>query len=511
MLLKKTARRITNPRYTPPPTEFVGYDFEALGLMPWTDHPTQAGFVRFSPTMEPEVELNVKICLSPYSVPGPKALEVTDLQPEDLNSDERISEYEAAAQLANFLTERPSDRERVYFGYNILGYDEELMRAFMFRNLQEPYWTSGRGVSKIDLLPTVRFLHHIRPGIIKPGSRPDGTLSWRLEHVIAANGLSTDQSHEAVEDAYSAADLLNIILQEAPDVLWTCIKRSNKNKIKELLEQNIEEDGHVVEFTYWGEPKLSPLKPITTYGAGGNTFLCVELDGDLQELIDLPAEELQGKVFSKDSPFRIMKANACPFVFAKSTKFLPAQRNMEQVRANIEVLQDSAIRSKLVQVAALLASESKDKFREKKLVSEKAIYDGFVGRDDKHWREQFNQAESWEERLSMVEGFDDPRLKEFALRIIGSNAPEDVQDFRTAKALSRQIRLRLSDDPRVMKDIQTISAAREELDNVEDDAFRAKCSVMLDDVENRMRETLEVLKDYEQVVTGDAPAQMNLF
>jgi hypothetical protein len=71
MLIKKPKIRRLSQKPRAVPYEFIGYDFEALGLSPWTDHATQAGFVRYSNTIEPESELEVNISLSDYSVPGP--------------------------------------------------------------------------------------------------------------------------------------------------------------------------------------------------------------------------------------------------------------------------------------------------------------------------------------------------------------------------------------------------------------------------------------------------------
>ncbi|ANT63070.1 hypothetical protein AYJ57_21605 (plasmid) [Salipiger sp. CCB-MM3] len=233
-----------------PEFNYIGYDFEALGLFCDTDQPMQAAFVKLDQNLDVIKTVNLKIARTPYAVPGPKALEVTGLRPSDLTSSDRVTEYEAAKEVSKTVGTRSAvdGQKTVIFGYNILSYDERLLRYFLFRNLQDTYLTTGKDVRRLDLYPAFQYLDFIRPGIIKPGTKDDGSVSWRLSDVMIANGMISDNAHDAEADTLMTKDLLVIFVRAAPSVFHQFVDLSNKKYVGSLIQKHMTGGDFLFEF-----------------------------------------------------------------------------------------------------------------------------------------------------------------------------------------------------------------------------------------------------------------------
>lgn len=95
---------------------------------------------------------SVRIRRLSYCIPAYGALSTNGLDPYSLDDPERVDEFTAAGSIHEVLSP-VKGRPLVVLGYNILSFDEEMARTLFFRNLLDPYPTSGKGVRRFDLLP----------------------------------------------------------------------------------------------------------------------------------------------------------------------------------------------------------------------------------------------------------------------------------------------------------------------------------------------------------------------
>ncbi|WP_020038180.1 hypothetical protein [Salipiger mucosus] len=448
----------------------------------------QAAFVRLDECLDVVKSINLKIERNPYAVPGPKALEVTGLRPSDLHGDDRVSEFEAARKVADLVGRRSTaerQKKMLIFGYNILSYDEQLLRYFLFRNLQDTYLTTGKNARRLDLYPAFQYLHFISPGIILPGQKDDGTLSWRLSDVMEANGKVSENAHDAEADTLMTKDLLVDFIHGAPNTFNKIVELSDKRTVSGLLGANMHGENFVFEFSHFGMPEITPLAPMAKVGHSGYKTLGVDLAVHPREWMSMSAREIADNLYRGDSPFRIVKHNSCPLIFDRNDADLRGRLDEIQYRSKVETYERRAeyirrpdIVRKFQEVTALMEQGARDKFSGRKVTREAELYNGFTANEDRNLCRIISEEDDWERRMPQVAKIKDPRIKEFAGRLIAMSAPEDLVREEDLLALREQYALRLNDEDDSGV-VQTIAIAEQELENVEDPDLRAECAEML--------------------------------
>jgi exodeoxyribonuclease-1 len=115
-------------------------------------------------------------------------------------------------------------------GYNTIRFDDEITRFMFWRNLIDPYareWQNQCG--RWDLLDVVRMTYALRPEGITWPKKEDGSPSFKLEHLTAANGLAHEAAHDALSDVRATIALARLIRQHNPklfDFAWRCTRKT---------------------------------------------------------------------------------------------------------------------------------------------------------------------------------------------------------------------------------------------------------------------------------------------
>ncbi|MHA6346951.1 hypothetical protein [Roseivivax sp. CAU 1761] len=448
-------------------------------------------FLKLNRDLEVVNSINLKISRNPYAVPGPKALEVTGLRPGDLQTPDRVTEFEAACQIAALVGRRSAaDRVRkaLIFGYNILSYDEKMLRYFLFRNLQDTYLTTGKNGRRLDLYPAFQYLHFVRPGIVLPGKKADGSISWRLSDVMVANGMVSDNAHDAEADTHMTKDLLVMFVTGAQKIFLQFVDLSDKRHVSKLLGENMAGSNFVFEFSHFGMPEVTPLAPMAKVGHSGYKTLGVDLSVHPREWMHMSAREIADNLYRGDSPFRIAKHNACPLVFSRHDPVLKARLEELECRSNFagcerraEYIRRPDVVAKFEEVTALMESDARAKFSGRKVSREAELYNGFTANEDRNLCRIIAEEPEWEKRAIQIAKLKDPRLKDFAGRLLALHAPAHLVGEDHLLALREQYVLRLDDDYDG-REVQTIAIAERELENVENPELREECAAMLRDL-----------------------------
>ena len=138
---------------------FYFYDLETSGLNPRGDRVMQFAGQRTDPELNPLGDPdNFLVSLADDTLPSPAAILVTGITPQATRAD-GLSEPE----FCRFITEQLATPDTTILGFNSVRFDDEFMRATLWRNFYDPYawqWQDGR--SRWDLLDVVRLTRALR-------------------------------------------------------------------------------------------------------------------------------------------------------------------------------------------------------------------------------------------------------------------------------------------------------------------------------------------------------------
>ena len=141
---------------------FFFYDLETSGLNPRSDRIMQFAGQRTDMDLNPIGEpVNILVKLSNDALPSPGAIMVTKITPQQTLRD-GITEAEFCKIAINEIF----TPDTIALGFNTVRFDDEFMRATLWRNFYDPYeweWKDGR--SRWDMLDVVRLVRAIRPEV----------------------------------------------------------------------------------------------------------------------------------------------------------------------------------------------------------------------------------------------------------------------------------------------------------------------------------------------------------
>jgi exodeoxyribonuclease-1 len=217
-----------------PMTEtFYWHDYETWGADPSRDRASQFAGLRTDLDLNPIGEPLV-IYAKPADdfLPHPEACMVTGISPQ--------LAYEQGAPEADFfrfIHEELSTPGTCALGYNTLRFDDTVTRFGFYRNFYDPYEREyANGNSRWDLIDVVRLTRALRPEGINWPTKDDGSNSFRLEDLTAANEIEHAGAHDALVDVKATIALARLLKQAQPKLFDYVFTHRDKNSINILLD-----------------------------------------------------------------------------------------------------------------------------------------------------------------------------------------------------------------------------------------------------------------------------------
>ena len=211
---------------------FFFYDLETSGLNAREDRVMQFAGQRTDMELNPIGEpVNILVKMTEDALPSPGAIMVTKITPQDTLRD-GITE----AEFVKFVTEEVFVPNTIAVGYNTVRFDDEFMRATLWRNFYDPYeweWKDGR--SRWDILDVVRLTRALRPEGINWPFREDGAPTNRLELITKLNGVAHEHAHDALSDVYATIAVAKLIKEKQPKLFDFLLKMRDKKEIKKYV------------------------------------------------------------------------------------------------------------------------------------------------------------------------------------------------------------------------------------------------------------------------------------
>jgi exodeoxyribonuclease I len=392
---------------------FFFYDLETSGLKPREDRIMQFAGQRTDMELNPIGEpVNILVKITDDCLPSPGAIMVIKITPQ-----QTLQDGMSEAEFCKYVTEEIFTPETVALGYNTVRFDDEFMRAILWRNFYDPYeweWKDGR--SRWDMLDVVRFTRALRPDGINWPVTDDGKPTNRLELLTKANGLEHSHAHDALSDVYATIAVAKMIREKQPKMFDFLFKMRSKNNVKKLV--NLEDKQ---PFVYTSGRYAATFEKTTvafplTAGRNGN-ILVYDLRYNLGDI-------------DTEKTYPIVKElclNKCPVVAPLSVLdsedgWKKIDLSKKQVNENLKTLLEAP------DFAEKMRSdyENRPEFPPS-IEPEVAIYDGFLNNADRIKVAAVRNAEP-NKLADFHPDFIDTRLPDLLLHYKGRNYPQTLSE-----------------------------------------------------------------------------------
>lgn len=428
------------------------HDYETWGEMPSRDKPSQFAGVRTNEALEIIGEpLSIYCKPSNDCLPKPIACMITGITPQHA-LEHGFSDKEFIATIHRELS-RPGT---CGVGYNSIRFDDEVTRNGLFRNFYDPYereWRNGN--SRWDIIDMVRLTYALRPEGIEWPRNEDGSPSFRLELLSAANGLVHESAHDALSDVYATIELAKLIKDKQPNLYDYAFRMRDKKEVAKLIDLQSKKPLLHISSKYPASQACSALViPLAMHPTNKNGVIVYDLSADPQLLIDLSADEIHQRLFSRqeDLPenvsrmaLKVVHLNKSPILATPKLVDGDAEKRMQldkhlcnqHWQYLTEYLSDKdrhyQLMDKLKQVFETTSFEES-------VDPEQQLYSGFLSEGDKATVNEVRNADA-DTLKNTVFSFYDQRLPELLFRYrarnfldtLSADEREEWEEYRMLK------------------------------------------------------------------------------
>ncbi|MBN9533491.1 MAG: exodeoxyribonuclease I [Alphaproteobacteria bacterium] len=388
---------------------FVFFDTETTGLKHGFDQIVHFAAIRTDANLNEIGRFEVRSRLLPHVLPHPAALRTNGLPIGRLLDPSLPSHYDMVRAIRQkLLSWSPS----IFVGYNSIRFDEEMLRHALFQTLHPAYLTSNHNNSRADVWGLVMAAAAVSPACLNVPIGSEGRPIFRLEQLALANGVAHEQAHNALSDVIATLELCHLVYQRSPELWQRFVRFSKKATVADFVEA---EDGFMLTEFFANQAYHVPVVCIGRDPDQANGRFCLSLNGDVDRFAAMTDDELRAELAQKPCPVRRLRINAAPTLTAlyDAPDVMLDGVEIDAIEARARrVKDDPGLCSRLVSTYTST--------REPRIPSrhaEERLYDGFPGPQDEARMIEFHDAD-WEARLSIVQKFDDDRLRLFGLRLL---------------------------------------------------------------------------------------------
>tara|TARA_R110000823_G_scaffold295738_6_gene415692 strand:+ start:18516 stop:19976 length:1461 start_codon:yes stop_codon:yes gene_type:complete len=422
---------------------FYWHDYETFGADPVRDRPAQFAGVRTDADLQIIDEPLVLYCRPADDfLPQPGACLVTGITPQ-LALEKGLPESQFISRVHAELAQPGT----CAVGYNSLRFDDEVTRHTLYRNFFDPYAREWQGDnSRWDIIDMLRTAFALRPEGIQWPLREDGSASFRLEDLTAANGIGHEAAHDALADVHATIALARLIRQRQPKLYEFVLANRDKNSVLAQLDvEGMKPLLHVSGMFGAERHNIGLIVPLARHPVNRNEIICYDLNADPAPLQALSGAELRELLYTRAEDMahdsvrpglKSVHVNRCPIV-------LPARMASPEIAQRLG-LDGERCRRHLAMLQNYRQTESKafnEKIREiyKKRTSAEtvdpdlALYSGgFFSDQDRRSMEAIRAARP-EELASQSWVFEDQRLPEMLFRYRARNYPQTLSSEERAQ------------------------------------------------------------------------------
>ena len=396
------------------------HDYETFGANPSIDRPSQFAGIR--------TDINLDVIGDPLMVyckpvadllPSIDACLITGITPQ-LADEKGLPEPEFIRRIHTEFIQPQSCGA----GYNSLRFDDEVTRYSLYRNFYDPYareWQNGN--TRWDIIDMVRLTYALRPDALIWPEREAGVPSFRLEQLSEANHLQHESAHDALSDVLATIQLAREIKNRESGLYEYCWTSRRKTEVAKQIDLKSHKPlMHVSSKIPASQGCTTILMPLIMHPTNKNAVLCADLCADIRPLLDLDAEMVKERLYTRledlgetDAriPLKAVHLNRCPVVLPlKMLEETNARRlgiDLSAAETNWQTLLGK------IQEVSKKARIAFDSDYDDNLDADSALYQGFIPDADRQVAEQVKSA-SPQDLVSHNYVFQDRRLNELFFR-----------------------------------------------------------------------------------------------
>lgn len=393
---------------------YIFYDTETSGLNKHHDEILQFAAIVTDEHFVEVKRFEVKLRLSPLTVPSPRALYVNGTPVSECFSPQRLSQFDGMKQIHDFITQ---NTPATFAGWNTVGFDEECLRHGFYRQLLGAYPTSMGGNARMDILGIARATDALRPNSIVIPTGPDGKKSFKLQDVCVANGHKPRAAHEAMSDVESCLSVAALLKQRQPEIWSAFVQTSRKPSALEVVQSK------------------TPFVVIDGWKDYTRTFVGIEIGRDpklpfYNYVLDLDAvlsdfdktDPTNSATWFDGHPAPVVKVrcNASPLIVS-----IDDLEEYDDVVDDLttkahEILKDSVTIESIAE-----AFHDHIQYDYPNNYVEDKLYSGFPDPDTEQKIKQFRNG-NWVDRARIARSIQDARYLKLAMRIVAEHAPNEL-------------------------------------------------------------------------------------
>jgi exodeoxyribonuclease-1 len=293
----------------------------------------------------------------------------------------------------------------------------------------------------------LRTAYALRPdGIVWP-KNDEGKVSFKLEHLCAANGITHESAHDALSDVRATIALARLVRDKQPKLFEFCFSLHKKDKV--IAEIGLPEQRpflHVTGMVPVEHGCLSVVWPLAPHPTNKNEVIVWNLEFDPRELLGLDVAAIRARLFSKTSelpegvtrlPIKTIHLNKSPIVIRTLKTLVPAMA--ERWGISIEGALKNAEHALALPDLNAVWEQVYQREYDHELDVDQDLYNGFIGNNDRRVLQSLISY-SADKLARTATQFQDARLEELLFRYRARNFPDSLNE---AEAL-RWEELRLS-------------------------------------------------------------------
>ena len=399
--------------------KYIFYDLETTGKDKDWSQIIQFAAIVVDENLEVLDSYESKCRLKTGLVPEPEALLVNNNKISELSS-LNFSHYDLIKKIkSKFKSWSPA----IFFGFNSIQFDEEILRKSFFKSLFDVYITQLEGNKRGDLLNVVRSASFFNEESIKTLTNNKGKKSFRLEDLTKANNME-HYAHDAMGDVLATIELAKIIKKKVPEVWEQSLSNCHKNEVENFLFEN----DFFLNFEYnFGRANFNFLTYICSHPKYKYPQ-CYDVSIDPKDLLNLNYTDLKKRIREKPTFLKSIQHNKHPSIFkisyAKSLKLL-TQIDEKLYYERVSLIKQNVEFKERIKLILNEQFEEKEEIKSQvDVLAEESLYKGgFPSYKDKLLMKKFHEV-SWEEKFNICDQFEDERFKYFAYKILYEEAPE---------------------------------------------------------------------------------------